>query len=120
MDRDVAQTLGELERKLAELERTLNAISDGQTTPAPSQSHGWSRIVDETSRARPAAHTRAAATATGHTAPVQRGAILERSSGPRPLAAEGAAATSRTAATERGGAVALPRSAGARGARADP
>jgi 2-aminoadipate transaminase len=56
MDRDVAQTLGELERKLAELEHTLNAMSDGQTTPAPSQSHSWSRIVDETiERARPPA-----------------------------------------------------------------
>jgi 2-aminoadipate transaminase len=56
MDRDVAQTLGELERKLAELERTLNAMSDGQTITAPPQSQGWSRIVDETiERARPPA-----------------------------------------------------------------
>ncbi len=74
MDQEVARTLGELERKLLELERTLNAISEGgeqpsqqhqqtsfapqpQTeTPAESSSpsagrqpvSSWSRIVDET------------------------------------------------------------------------
>lgn len=77
MDRDVAQTLGELERKLGELERTLIAIASGREpsgagagavpphvspqtasaeaqapssaqTSAPAQSPGWSRIVDET------------------------------------------------------------------------
>jgi 2-aminoadipate transaminase len=75
MDRDLAQTLGELERKLLELERTLSAMnSDREPTPArpaaesetirhasppppppapapapaPSPSSGWSRIVDET------------------------------------------------------------------------
>jgi DNA-binding transcriptional MocR family regulator len=71
MDRDVAQTLGELERKLLELEQTLNAMggeqeppSSGQephsageaappsspplTATAASQSFGSSRIVDET------------------------------------------------------------------------
>jgi DNA-binding transcriptional MocR family regulator len=69
MDRDLAQTLGELERKLLELERTLNAMnSEREPTPAhpaaesetirhasppqpvaaASESSGWSRIVDET------------------------------------------------------------------------
>jgi len=63
MDGDVAQTLGELERRLLEIERTLNAIGGGQPLgdagavrdrepPRPitgaSQSSGWSRIVDET------------------------------------------------------------------------
>ncbi len=65
MDRDVSQTLGELERKLLELERTLNTIGGGQppgdadgdsvrhqepprAVPGASRSSGWSRIVDET------------------------------------------------------------------------
>jgi len=72
MDQEVARTLGELERKLLELERTLNAIGsneqqgaaedgDGATSSAatqppapaspatvPAQPAGWSRIVDET------------------------------------------------------------------------
>jgi 2-aminoadipate transaminase len=72
MDQEVARTLGELERKLLELERTLNAMSgdqppgsesgervadaDGASSPAPaaelpaerSQGSGRSRIVDET------------------------------------------------------------------------
>ena len=72
MDQEVARTLGELERKLLELERTLHAIGGGQsgqhqpgqqpaasepgrptgvgppapTTPPPTP-EGWSRIVDE-------------------------------------------------------------------------
>ncbi len=75
MDQEVAQTLGELERKLLELERTLQAISAGEQPaehdrepvadaglrqppvsqasaakdpPDASQRTGWSRIVDET------------------------------------------------------------------------
>jgi 2-aminoadipate transaminase len=68
MDQEVARTLGELEHKLLELERTLSAMSGGQApggdqdepaqpaqralpaeTPAePPQSASWSRIVDET------------------------------------------------------------------------
>jgi|HubBroStandDraft_6_1064221.scaffolds.fasta_scaffold18977_2 2-aminoadipate transaminase len=75
MDQEVARTLGELERKLLELEQTLNAINAGQapapvvvesprdaslplspaapTRPAsapaqPPPISGWSRIVDET------------------------------------------------------------------------
>ena len=80
MDRDLAQTLGELERKLLELERTLNAMNGEQEpvgaaepetigdaspppsapvpqpAPAASPSSGWSRIVDETvESAQPAA-----------------------------------------------------------------
>jgi 2-aminoadipate transaminase len=70
MDQDVARTLGELERKLLELERTLNAIGDGgppaaavpAASPEPARSQaprasspptGWSRIVDETVEAAP-------------------------------------------------------------------
>jgi 2-aminoadipate transaminase len=69
MDQEVARTLGELERKLLELERTLNAIGGGgqpapaaptpspQASPQGAQSEPpragspptpWSRIVDET------------------------------------------------------------------------
>jgi 2-aminoadipate transaminase len=76
MDQEVARTLGELERKLLELEQTLNTISAGQapeartsarsaqdtslppspppSIPSPSPpaqpppNPGWSRIVDET------------------------------------------------------------------------
>jgi 2-aminoadipate transaminase len=69
VDKDVARTLGELEQKLQELERTLNALSreepepgaDRKATPtqtpppandwrapAPTQSFGSSRIIDET------------------------------------------------------------------------
>jgi 2-aminoadipate transaminase len=78
VDKDVARTLGELEQKLQELERTLSALSreglqpgEGpqsgdsretgaappaaappaeadRRTSAPPQSAGWSRIVDET------------------------------------------------------------------------
>ena len=77
MDQEVARTLGELEQKLLELERTLNAMSSGEEgggrdesgqhaagllqtppapptppplpqPPAPPQSSSWSRIVDET------------------------------------------------------------------------
>jgi 2-aminoadipate transaminase len=69
MDQEIARTLGELERKLLELERTLHAISgEGELTGAsaptgseqqpqhaarprtpPAAPHGasWSRIVDE-------------------------------------------------------------------------
>ncbi len=55
MDQDVAQTLGELERKLLELERTLTAIGheDEASTPAgpvpgTSTPPTWTRLVDET------------------------------------------------------------------------
>jgi 2-aminoadipate transaminase len=64
MDPEVARTLSELERKLLELERTLQTMSDGEqpsaagpaTPPEPTQpetprpslpASGWSRIVDE-------------------------------------------------------------------------
>ena len=65
MDQEVSKTLGELERKLLELERTLQTMSDGEQ-PAPAEPassmpasqpetraeglrpSGWSRIVDET------------------------------------------------------------------------
>jgi 2-aminoadipate transaminase len=65
MDPEVARTLSELERKLLELERTLQTMSDGEQ-PAPAEQacsgpasqpetraeslrpSGWSRIVDET------------------------------------------------------------------------
>ena len=43
MDQEVTRTLGELERKILELERTLNAMSD-RAGSAPTD---WSRIVDE-------------------------------------------------------------------------
>jgi DNA-binding transcriptional MocR family regulator len=39
MDRDVAETLGELERKLGELERTLNAMSAGQEPDGAAAGH---------------------------------------------------------------------------------
>ncbi len=45
MDQEVARTLGELERKLRELERTLHAMSAAEPPPPGG---GWSRIVDET------------------------------------------------------------------------
>src|ERR1700685_2753665 len=52
MDQEVAQTLGELERKLRELERTRHAMSaaeppEGAVEPPPSGGSS-SRIVDET------------------------------------------------------------------------
>ena len=69
MDQEVARSLGELERKLLELERTLHAMTGTgepdtgaagsgsieptvdagpqQTPPAVQQGSGWSRIVDE-------------------------------------------------------------------------
>lgn len=50
MDPEVTRTLGELERKILELERTLNAISDPAAAPAPA---AWSRIVDEKVEASP-------------------------------------------------------------------
>jgi 2-aminoadipate transaminase len=55
VDQDVAQTLGELERKLLELERTLTAIGHeeepGAATGPPPGTPGpatWTRLVDET------------------------------------------------------------------------
>jgi 2-aminoadipate transaminase len=72
MDQEVARTLGELERKLHELERTLQAM-DGEPPPArqaspveqeppvererPVEQHrsSWSRIVDETVEPSPQA-----------------------------------------------------------------
>jgi 2-aminoadipate transaminase len=61
MDPELTQTLGELERKILELERTLGALTGdaGQRPPAPpsapapatpapsTQTASWSRIVDE-------------------------------------------------------------------------
>ncbi|HEY2397445.1 MAG TPA: PLP-dependent aminotransferase family protein [Solirubrobacteraceae bacterium] len=40
MDADVAKTLGELERKLLELEQTLSAIGRGEEVPARTTPHG--------------------------------------------------------------------------------
>jgi 2-aminoadipate transaminase len=65
MDEDLARTLGELERKLLELERTLHSMGDRDDPPATGESaeartpgaptaqepradSGWGRIVDET------------------------------------------------------------------------
>jgi DNA-binding transcriptional MocR family regulator len=55
VDQDVAKTLGELERKLLELERTLTAIGHDETAfqeagpgPAPQQDPGFIRLIDET------------------------------------------------------------------------
>ncbi len=71
MDEEVARSLGELERKLLELERTLHTMSAGepatvpddaslaerasasQIPPAPRRRAGWSRIVDEAIEPRP-------------------------------------------------------------------
>ena len=51
----MAKTLGELERKLLELERTLTAIGHDETAfqeagpgPAPQQDPGFIRLIDET------------------------------------------------------------------------
>lgn len=44
MDPEVTRTLGELERKILELERTLDAVSRGVSAPSP---EGGGRIVDE-------------------------------------------------------------------------
>ena len=55
MDQDVAQTLGELERKLLELERTLTAIGHEEEpgtaigpSPGAAAPPTWTRLVDET------------------------------------------------------------------------
>jgi 2-aminoadipate transaminase len=73
MDPEVARTLSELERKLLELERTLNTINDGEqpaaaaaaepespagptrpeTPRTSSPPSGWSRIVDEATEPPP-------------------------------------------------------------------
>ncbi|HEV3046289.1 MAG TPA: PLP-dependent aminotransferase family protein [Solirubrobacteraceae bacterium] len=56
MDQQVARALGELERKLEELERTLHAIGAGETgTEEEPASHGAGRIVDETVERTPPA-----------------------------------------------------------------
>jgi 2-aminoadipate transaminase len=54
VDQDVAQTLGELERKLLELERTLTAIGSDEEPageagprPEPPRQPSWTRLVDE-------------------------------------------------------------------------
>jgi DNA-binding transcriptional MocR family regulator len=82
VDRDVAKTLGELERKLLELERTLTAIGheeepvrEGTVPPdAPRPSH-LTRLVDEaTERERPPRMGAPPATATHaspHLGPIQ-------------------------------------------------
>jgi len=58
VDQDVAKTLGELERKLLELERTLTAIGHeerAEEDPAPSAPPSSGRLVDETTeRGEPA------------------------------------------------------------------
>ena len=89
MDREVAQTLGELERKLAQLERTLNAIrtedpshvgaSAQHEVPAAAPSHGASRIVDESFEP---AQTEALPAAPAHVEPTAR-APQPRSRTPR-------------------------------------
>jgi 2-aminoadipate transaminase len=62
VDQDVAKTLGELERKLQELERTLSAIGhearpQEATLPAnPSTPPSFSRLVDETTERDEPAH----------------------------------------------------------------
>jgi 2-aminoadipate transaminase len=71
VDQDVAKTLGELERKLLELERTLTAIGHDEPAgqepvadPAPQQDPGFIRLIDETierDEPAPAAVTPAAA-----------------------------------------------------------
>jgi 2-aminoadipate transaminase len=55
VDQDVAKTLGELERKLLELERTLTAIGHGEEPGEESvvvadarRPSNWTRLVDET------------------------------------------------------------------------
>jgi len=50
MDPEVTRTLGELERKILELERTLDAVSRGIGSPI---SDGGGRIVDEKIERRP-------------------------------------------------------------------
>jgi DNA-binding transcriptional MocR family regulator len=49
MDQEVSRTLGELERKILELERTLNAMTGAAAPPAPA----WGRIVDESVEQQP-------------------------------------------------------------------
>ena len=47
MDPDIATTLGDLERKLVELERALSAIGERDQATGDSEQHFQSRLVDE-------------------------------------------------------------------------
>jgi DNA-binding transcriptional MocR family regulator len=77
VDADVAKTLGELERKLLELERTLSAIGRGEElneppaqAPAETQPYSTTRIVDETVERRDSSASRGARETAGGRAPV--------------------------------------------------
>jgi DNA-binding transcriptional MocR family regulator len=60
MDQEISRTLDELERKILELERTLDAITSPDAPPPP----GWGRIVDEAIRPEQPAAGQHAATQT--------------------------------------------------------
>jgi 2-aminoadipate transaminase len=102
MDPQVARTLGELERKLLELERTLKTVAGAEEpqAPAPATSGapaaapapsgpGSSRIVDETvERAQPASQRAPVPRAHSPTpVPSRRSAPAPRSHSPAPAAA---------------------------------
>jgi 2-aminoadipate transaminase len=102
MDHEVAKTLGELERKLLELERTLNAMGTNEAlgegaggsvqnvslpTPAPSpRVSSLSRIVDETVEVAPAQAGPTADAPHGHSAPAPPSPPPPTASPPPPTA----------------------------------
>jgi 2-aminoadipate transaminase len=104
VDQDVAKTLGELEQKLLELERTLTAIghdgdgagdsapeSAGESAPPPDSPRPppWTRLVDETiERGRPAASEIPSTPAYASTrAPSARAPASVRPAAPEPRGA---------------------------------
>ncbi len=93
MDQDVAKTLGELERKLLELERTLATIGHEEQPEASAISSesprapSWSRLVDETiERDEPARSSVSNAPRAAHApAPTGQGPDQGRAAGPPSL-----------------------------------
>ena len=78
MDQDVAKTLGELERKLLELERTLTAIGqdeepagEADSRPDPAAQPSWTRLVDESVEPSTQAVNDAPSTASARSAPAR-------------------------------------------------
>jgi len=78
VDQDVAKTLGELERKLLELERTLTAIGqdeepagEADPRPDPAAQPSWTRLVDESVEPSTQAVNDAPSTASARSAPAR-------------------------------------------------